>query len=336
MIQDQLVDYISSQRALGVSRDAIKAALVGAGWVPADVEDTFRKVEGPAVAAPSAAQPAMPTSSFPSSSSPVGNSPFAAKNIVKSAEPQMVRVSDLVSASAPASSASPLVGSSITSPVSAVRPAAKMNPSPTAAQTKDMMGVMGAGKKAGRGVMLATVAIVLIVILAGLSTYLFIQNGNLSKSVSGVNAQSQSVTSQIATLDTQVQELTASGTTLAAQVSSLTATNQNLSTDLSFFVVPTGVAGAPVNPAPITVSGVLSGGKPIYTLLTADGIKAYVKNSSDAGVRAALDPLVGGSTTVQIVGTYIPGSPNITVTTVNGVSTTPMQSASSSASTTTP
>ena len=58
MIQDQLVDYIATQKKAGVARDAIAAALVGVGWQAADVEDTLKKVEGGA--APMAAQPIQP------------------------------------------------------------------------------------------------------------------------------------------------------------------------------------------------------------------------------------------------------------------------------------
>ena len=58
MVQDQLVEYVSSQIKLGISRDAIKSALVGVGWAPLDVEDTLKKVEGGAVSAP--VQPIAP------------------------------------------------------------------------------------------------------------------------------------------------------------------------------------------------------------------------------------------------------------------------------------
>ena len=59
MIQEQLVDYISSQIKLGVSQDAIKATLTGAGWAIADVEDTFKKINGTgAMAKPAASSSA--------------------------------------------------------------------------------------------------------------------------------------------------------------------------------------------------------------------------------------------------------------------------------------
>ena len=46
MVQDQLVEYVSSQIKLGISRDAIKSALVGVGWAPLDVEDTLQNAPG--------------------------------------------------------------------------------------------------------------------------------------------------------------------------------------------------------------------------------------------------------------------------------------------------
>lgn len=54
MVEQQLADYIKSQREGGAPRDAVKAALVGAGWPEADVEDTLKSVEAsmPAKAAP--------------------------------------------------------------------------------------------------------------------------------------------------------------------------------------------------------------------------------------------------------------------------------------------
>ena len=55
MVQDQLVEYISSQLKLGVARDTVKSALVGVGWAQLDVEDTLKKVEGGA--APLSGQP---------------------------------------------------------------------------------------------------------------------------------------------------------------------------------------------------------------------------------------------------------------------------------------
>lgn len=45
MIQQQIVDYAKSQLKLGISQDAVKNALVRAGWAEADVEDSFGSME---------------------------------------------------------------------------------------------------------------------------------------------------------------------------------------------------------------------------------------------------------------------------------------------------
>lgn len=46
MIQPQIVEYAKSQLKLGVSREAIKSALLEAGWPEADTEDSLRSVAG--------------------------------------------------------------------------------------------------------------------------------------------------------------------------------------------------------------------------------------------------------------------------------------------------
>jgi len=130
MVQDQLVDYISSQLKANASRDTIKAALTGAGWEAADVEDTLKKVEGmsrpsPSVSAGAGAvgSPAgaaggsafgggMAASAGTSSAKPAaafgGISPMGQKTPPSSsgigssispgaAGPQMIKMSDLVS-----------------------------------------------------------------------------------------------------------------------------------------------------------------------------------------------------------------------------------------------
>lgn len=42
MSNAQLIDYIKKEKAAGLSDDAIKSALLGAGWSPADIEEGFR------------------------------------------------------------------------------------------------------------------------------------------------------------------------------------------------------------------------------------------------------------------------------------------------------
>jgi len=292
MVQDQLVDYISSQIKTGVSRDAIKASLVGAGWQAADVEDTLKKVEGPKTA-PATVTPQATVSPKPMmSSSPASSTP-----------PQTIKVSDLVSAPGSAVSLSSFTGKTVNSTAKAATTTAAANEFP--------------GTKKERGSLVIYIILAVLVIAAGgFAAYLYLQNNSLAAKVASLGGQSAGVTSNIATLNTQIQTLDASNTALAMQVASFTAENQELQTELSFFAVPPGTTATSTA---LTMTGMLSGGgKVSYALTATYGSKIYVLNSKDANVVAALQPLVGTST--ELSGTYIPGSDQLTVTGVNGSS----------------
>lgn len=191
MVQDQLVDYISSQMKAGVSREAIKAALVGAGWVAADVEDTFKKVEGVAKTAP-------PASTALAGTSPSGASPASAAfkpaamiggGAVKSGEPQSIRVSDLVSASA-AANLSTGAGAGFGKSTSTTK---TQQPAGLAVTAR-----MGADPKSAHGGrVMMIIGIVVIIVLGGLAGYLYFQNNNLASQVASLGSQSTGVTSQI-------------------------------------------------------------------------------------------------------------------------------------------
>lgn len=295
MIQDQLVDYISSQVKLGVSRDSIKTALTGVGWAAQDVEDTLKRAEGGASAAPQ--QPAAISQPAVSVGQPAAGSrqPGAA---------QAINVSDLVSASL-----TPTI-------LSSSRGAAqKVSPTMMRDNKMSVAPAMGepAKKRMGKS---AYLMIGLILILAGVSAYLYFQNSGLSSQVQALGGQNQGSASQAAALSNQVQALTASTTALTAQIAQLTAQVQELQTELSFFVAPAGQSASA--PVAATVAGTLSGGKPTYVLTTAEGVKVSVKNSADAGVKVLLQPFLGATATVQISGTHNPGTAFVTVTDVNG------------------
>lgn len=325
MVQDQLVEYISSQLKIGVSRETIRAALVGAGWAVADVEDTLKKVEG-------ASKPATPASTTPAAATPSGamsmgtspkplSSSFTPTSLssstvsaggggggaARSAGPQAIRISDLVPAG---SIADPFTSS-------AKNVASKNQPVSPA-------GIKGAPRN---GRMMMIVGIVIIVVLGGLAGYLYFENSGLAAQVASLGTQSAGVTSQISSLNAQVQALDASNTALAAQVTSLAAENADLLTNLSFVAVPLTSSGMSANET-ISVSGTLTGGKSSYALTTQYGVVIYIKNAADVRVVAALTPLINSTGTVSLTGTHAPGSPYITVTAVNG-------SAIASASTTT-
>ena len=142
------------------------------------------------------------------------------------------------------------------------------------------------------------VAIALIVVLAVLAGYFFIENNSLSGQ-----------------LWTQNQGAAQSST---AQIQALTAENQNIASNLLLLSAPLGLT-SPSAAMLISTEGILSAdGKNAYFITTPYGVKAYVKNSGDSGVVALLKPLLGA--TIQITGTFIPGTPDITVTNVNGFS----------------
>lgn len=320
MVQDQLVDYIGAQLKLGTARDAITAALIGAGWAPADVADSFKKIDGGAGSP--AARPAQPVvTASPVTSSPaistVNAKPAAmpaAKPIStntsspSSSGPQVIRMSDLVSASD-----GPIATATISKESKEQKPAAKASVSTSPSSTQTFPAKEAHSKK---GLVMGIIAVLIIVILAGLAAYLYVQNSSLSGKIGSLGSQSQSVTSQVASLTAQVNSLTASGTAMNTQLEGLTSANQELMLELSFYAVPPGGAATSTS---LSVTGSLGvNASKNYFLTASYGGRIFVANSKSANVMAALAPLVGSST--QLVGTYVPGTGMMTVTSVNGTS----------------
>lgn len=306
MVQDQLVEYISSQMKLGVSRDAIKAALSGAGWAQVDVEDTLKKMEGltkPAAPATPAIANAMgqaPTGGFvkpASSSSPASFSPSSMT------QQQSIKVSDLVSAS-PA----------------AIKSVEVKGPEAKNAKVQQMKPVdlsklsMPPEKKSG--FVMKIVGIVLILALAALAGFLYWQNSGLTAKIATIGGTSTDVSSRVSALTAQVQAQGASSTALAAEVVSLTTANALLRTNLSFVAAP---SGATTSSETVSISGKLSVAKAVYTLTTSYGVLVSVQNSKDAKVIAAFTALATSTDPVELTGTHVLGSQFITVTSVNGV-----------------
>ncbi len=346
MVQESIVDYINSQMKLGVSRDAVKTTLVGAGWAAADVEDTLKKVE---VAKP-AAQPVAMAATPAKPAEFVAAKPLGATG----PGPQTIRVSDLVSSSAsPApmtmsskpAAASPVSTSKspLTGPAASTAGAAVKSPNTFQAQT------FSAAKPHGsRGALITDIVLVVIILaVGGFAGFLYMQNGSLSSKLDSLNGTSSGVNSQLSALTAQVA---ASTTALTAQVATLTGDNQELRTELSFLVAPTGTT--PGASTTGTFSGIVSAGKTSYIITASYGTKISVANSKSASVISALAELmapvtaatsttasstatstVASSTatstapvvrvtpaTAQFTGTYIPGSDSITLTEVNGTS----------------
>jgi hypothetical protein len=310
MVQQQLVDYIGAQIKLGASRDAIKGALVSAGWQTGDVEDSFKKIDGVS-SQPAAVASAAPASfGGASAARPVAmggvtgasaNS-FFSKSSSSAAAPAsdtpVIRMSDLVSTSS---------GSMATSTSMAKKPA--MSAGPTS-PTQSM------GKKSMLGTIALIVCIVLILGLGGLAGYLYTQNTSLSAKASSLMAVSGTVTSQMSSLTAQVGALTASSTVDANTIAGLISANTELTKELSFYAVP---AGSTPTSSDLSITGSLGiTGSKMYILVGSFGGRITIANSKDPKVVAVLAPLVSSST--QLTGTYTPGSDMMTVTAVNGTS----------------
>jgi hypothetical protein len=325
MVQEQLVEYVSSQLKLGVSRDAIKAALIGAGWATADVEDTLKKLEG-------AAKPAAPVSGIPASVTPVGTSSNISSKPASSpaGSPSSIRVSDLVSASP---SSTPFTSSSSRP---AASPATDQNKKPAQGQSSLSMSNLQnrpldlARPKTAVGAMqempvkkrntpfMMIVGIVLMLGLAAFAVFFYFQNNSLAQKVAALGTTSADVASQIATLTGQVQTLEASNTALTSENASIAGENLVLRTNLSFAAIPPASSNAPATET-VSISGTITAGKSFYTLTTQYGVVVLVKNAQDPKVAAAIAPLVKSGGSATLTGTHVPGSQYITVTEVNGV-----------------
>ena len=155
-----------------------------------------------------------------------------------------------------------------------------------------------------------------LIALAALSIYFYTANHALSMQVAAGSSSSAGDAAQMATLQGQVQTLTTSNAMLQSQVQSQSQQVADLTTELQFLAVPN--AATPGAVASGAVTGVLTApttAKGFYTLKTTEGVMVFVKNSSDALVATALKPFAGAS--VALGGSFIPGSDQIVVTTVN-------------------
>lgn len=162
-------------------------------------------------------------------------------------------------------------------------------------------------------IIIDVILIIVLLGIAGFAAFLYTQNHTLSGQLTTLQSQSASVDAQVSALQSQ---LVASTTALAAQVSSISAENQDLQTELSFYAAPSSTA--PATTTPLTISGLVSISGKLYVITATYGGKIYVANSKDVSVVTALTPLVGTTTAQQFGGTYVPGSDDVTITTVNG------------------
>ncbi len=312
MIQNQLIDYISAQMKAGMSKEAITAALSGAGWQAGDIDETMKKMESESAGVAMSGQPgaieAAKTSIQPAvTAAAAAKQPVVVKpDIIGGVNPArpaavsqpVIKVSDFVGAGAAASSPAKTVMKTQTTGIGSASIA------------------MGSSAPKG-GKILMVVEIVLILALAGLSIFLYTQNSSLSGQLSTLNAQGGSVATQITTLTNQVKTLTTQNTSSSASISALTAQNSDLSTNLSLLVAPANATGTMTG----TVAGVASGAGANWIITTDQNVKLTVKNANEANVSSALAQVAGKS--AQFTGTYTPATKIFAVTMVNGASTAP-------------
>lgn len=306
-VNPQLKDYIDQQTKLGVSKDAVKAALLGAGWQSSDILEAMGGSAAPAAVS----MPVQPKDKAPESVKPIGITPVQTKPSSTS-----FVASDIFRPTKDEPMFQSRAGADL-KPVSPDKPQAVS----LASSKKSFSGESRLKKYA----LPETIGLIAILFM-GAAVFFYIQNADLASKVAAANQGSGA--SQAA-----LTSLTAEKTDLTNQVASLNQTIADLANQLSLFAVPANASAT--QEFSITIKGMLGGGgKSPYSLMTNKDILVAVKNSADPKVNAALKPLLGAE--VEISGTHAPRSNSVTVTAVNGAAPALPQAASTpSASTST-
>lgn len=283
----QLKDYISQQTKLGVSKDAMRSALLGAGWNESDVTQAITEAETGTQAA--AVQPAQPTQQpVQQPSSPVSGI-AATISGVKPAAPFMT--SDIFQPKGEA----------------VFKSSAPGQPAGSAAQ-KPAVVSMNAEPGKNKGNVLTIALGVISVLLLGGNVYFYFQS--TAKQPQAPAAAGTGTSQQQEAL---IASLTSDKNTLTQQVDTLNKTMADLSGQLAIFEP---AATSTITSVSFDVSGTLGGGgKVLYSLTTSRNIILSVKNSRDVKVEAALKDSVGKQVSLQ--GTHQPGSTSLTVVSVN-------------------
>jgi hypothetical protein len=298
MINQQLVDYIKQQLQAGVDKDVVQKALGDAGWQAPDVDDSMKAAASPAGAV-------MSSGNFGSSAGMTGSMAGGAGS--PALEPAKI---DPAAAMGGGSSQSMSSRNKFFSrPATA---AVSSTPAAVGVSDDDEDEEHPSTKKF---VMSMIVMGLVIVILAGALAFVYFNlNGQLKAAQSGVM---QSGGGDQSALQAQVTELTSERDALAAQTAQASAERDMLADELGFFVVPPGTSTS--TPVTVIMSGTLTGNaSTTFALTTAHNVRVLVANSANTAVAAALTPLANGTTDVQLTGTHLPASANVTVTAVNG------------------
>ena len=296
----QLKDYITQQTKLGVSKETMKSALLGAGWNEGDVNQALAEyeTESKAAVSPSAAQPVS----------------AAQPSVQPAAQPQ-TSFSSGAAFSAPSTKPStPFMTSDIFQPKGeAVFKSSSASQPASAIQKPQSISMSVGGAAKGKVDFLAISLGVLSILLLGGNVYFYFQNNGLRSQVSAPSTSESAVGQQQAS---QITSLTADNTNLTQQVTDLNKTITDLTNQVSIFAP---AATSSITSVAFDVSGTIGGGgKTLYSLTTSKNIVLTVRNSKDTDIDAVLKLLVGKQ--AELSGTHQPGYTQLTVTAINGQS----------------
>ncbi len=196
MQNQQLVDYIKQQLQGGVQKDAVKKALLDAGWPQADVDDSVKAAEPAGAAAAATTSPAVASPGFNLAASMTAGGQGAQKGAadVKSFAPKETAIK------------------SFGTPDGQDDDGEK----PRHSWTRIAMSVMGA----------------VIVILLGAMGYVYY---SLNGKISAASGESASAAGQAQTLQQQLLKFTDDNAALSSQIATLRQENQGVMDELLFF-----------------------------------------------------------------------------------------------------
>jgi len=297
----QLKDYITQQTKLGVSKETMKSALLGAGWNEGDVSQAIAEYEsGLQSAAPiSSAQPVSSVQQPSSVQSPVTQSPVSSAGVSAPATKPM----------------STFVTSDIFQPKgeAVFKSTAGIQPGPQTQKPQTVSINNESPVKKGGKIVTIALGVVSVILLGG-NVYFYFQNNGLRSQV--VTPGAAGPDSAVAQQAAQITSLTADKDNLTQQISSFNKTIADLTSQLSIFEP---ASTSSITSVSFDVSGILGGGgKVLYSLTTSKNIVLTVKNSKDADIEAVLKLLTGKQ--IELAGTHQPGSVQLTVATINGQS----------------
>lgn len=315
MANPQLVTYIQSQLSTGASKEAIRSALLGAGWPESDVNDAMGSgsTAQPAV---SAIQPAVsetvksePVAKSPVSSamaSPAASSPIASSPSTVILKDQIGKQSNANAFSASVSSAS--ANSATSFKVDEVVFNPESSPASSSPVTSSTAGqpafkaVSVSGHHTSRIWVITSIVFLATTLAAGaLAAFFNMEKNDLEGKVHTLTAQAERMASQVSTESTNRKSDAAKTDSLQTQVN-------DLEQQLSIFLPPMGSAAS--GDLPISITGkVATDTIGLFTITTSRGLILNIKNSKDSNVSDVLKPLMG--TIVTVAGVHSISSKDI-------------------------